>query len=156
MERRLVGKRGIELDAIDFSGVRGHGFAGAISGGVKLLRAFPAARAILKRRGAAAFFSTGGYIAVPSAVAARSLGLPAVLMNCDAASLLSVRLALPFVDALACGFDGEAARRGGAKARVTGNPVRSEIMALPPPEARLAGRGGRLRRRRRRPRRGSP
>ena len=145
MEKLLVGKRGIEMDAIDFAGVRGHGLAGAVSGAVKLLRAFPAAREILHRRGATAFFSTGGYIAVPSAISAHRMGLPTVLMNCDAASLLSVRLALPFADALACGFGGEAAQRGGAKARVTGNPVRAEIAALPAPETRFAGRGGRLR-----------
>lgn len=145
MERMLVEKQGIEFDAIDFSGVRGRGALGAVKGGIKLLEAFPAARAVLKKRGAKAFFSTGGYIAVPSAVSAHRMGLPAVVMNCDAASLLSVRLVLPFVDALACGFDGEAAARGGAKAVVTGNPVRAEIAAVPAPEERFAGRGGRLR-----------
>ncbi|MCG5031258.1 undecaprenyldiphospho-muramoylpentapeptide beta-N-acetylglucosaminyltransferase [Mesosutterella sp. OilRF-GAM-744-9] len=145
MERRLVERRGIEMDAVDFSGVRGRGLAEAARGAVKLLRAFPASRDILRRRGANAFFSTGGYIAVPSAIAAHRMGIPAVVMNCDAASLLSVRMVLPFIDVLACGFDGEAARRAGARAVVTGNPVRSEIAALPPPEERLAGRGRRLR-----------
>ena len=144
MEKMLVSKRGIPFDAVDFSGVRGHGAAGAASGVVKLLRAFPASKRILSDRRATAFFSTGGYVAVPSALAAKSLGIPAVVMNCDAASLLSVRLVLPFVDALACGFEGEAAERGGAKAVVTGNPVREEITAVPAPSERFAGRGGRL------------
>ena len=113
MEKMLVSKKGIEFDAVDFSGVRGHGLAGAVSGAVKLAKAFPAAKAILQKRRATAFFSTGGYIAVPSAIAAHRMGIPAVVMNCDAASLLSVRLVLPFIDALACGFEGEAAERGG-------------------------------------------
>ena len=145
MERKLVERQGFEFDCVDFSGVRGHGIGGAASGALKLVRAFPAAKALLKSRGARAFFSTGGYIAVPSAMAAHSLGLPSVVMNCDAASLLSVRLVLPFVDALACGFEGEAAARGGAKACVTGNPVRESIVRMPAPESRLAGRGGRMR-----------
>ena len=145
MERGLVEKRGIECDCLDFAGVRGHGLGGAASGAVKLLKAFPAAKSCLRARGASAFFSTGGYIAVPSAMAAHALGLPAVVMNCDAASLLSVRMVLPFVDALACGFEGEAARRGGAKAVVTGNPVREDIVRVAAPEARFAGRGGRMR-----------
>ncbi len=145
MERGLVEKHGIEMDALDFSGIRGHGAAGAVSGTIKLLKAFPAARKILKERKADAFFSTGGYIAVPSATAAHRLGLPVVLMNCDAASLLSVRMVLPVTDALACGFDGEAAERGGSKARVTGNPVRREIAEVPAPEKRFFGRSGKLR-----------
>lgn len=58
---------------------------------------------------------------------------------------LSVRLVLPFIDALACGFEGEAAERGGKKAVVTGNPVRQEITKIDPPSERFAGRGGRLR-----------
>ena len=95
MEKMLVSKKGIEFDAVDFSGVRGHGLAGAVSGAVKLAKAFPAAKAILQKRRATAFFSTGGYIAVPSAIAAHRMGIPAVVMNCDAASLLSVRLVLP-------------------------------------------------------------
>lgn len=115
MEKMLVSKKGIEFDAVDFSGVRGHGLAGAVSGAVKLAKAFPAAKAILQKRRATAFFSTGGYIAVPSAIAAHRMGIPAVVMNCDAASLLSVRLVLPFIDALACGFEGEAAERGGKR-----------------------------------------
>ena len=145
MEKMLVSKKGIEFDAVDFSGVRGHGLAGAVSGAVKLAKAFPAAKAILQKRRATAFFSTGGYIAVPSAIAAHRMGIPAVVMNCDAASLLSVRLVLPFIDALACGFEGEAAERGGKKAVVTGNPVRQEITKIDPPSERFAGRGGRLR-----------
>ncbi len=145
MEKMLVSKKGIEFDAVDFSGVRGHGLAGAVSGAVKLAKAFPAAKAILQKRRATAFFSTGGYIAVPSAIAAHRMGIPAVVMNCDAASLLSVRLVLPFIDALACGFEGEAAERGGKKAVVTGNPVRQKITKIDPPSERFAGRGGRLR-----------
>jgi UDP-N-acetylglucosamine--N-acetylmuramyl-(pentapeptide) pyrophosphoryl-undecaprenol N-acetylglucosamine transferase len=44
-----------------------------------------------------------------------------------------------------CGFDGEAARRAGAKGLVTGNPVRPEIAAIPSPAERYAGRTGPLR-----------
>ena len=120
MEKMLVSKKGIEFDAVDFSGVRGHGLAGAVSGAVKLAKAFPAAKAILQKRRATAFFSTGGYIAVPSAIAAHRMGIPAVVMNCDAASLLSVRLVLPFIDALACGFEGGAGRQKGGCHRKSG------------------------------------
>jgi UDP-N-acetylglucosamine--N-acetylmuramyl-(pentapeptide) pyrophosphoryl-undecaprenol N-acetylglucosamine transferase len=44
-----------------------------------------------------------------------------------------------------CGFDGEAARKAGAKGLVTGNPVRPEIAAVPAPADRYPGRSGALR-----------
>lgn len=116
MEKMLVSKKGIEFDAVDFSGVRrawsrGSGFrSGEAREGVSCRE-----KRFCRKRRATAFFSTGGYIAVPSAIAAHRMGIPAVVMNCDAASLLSVRLVLPFIDALACGFEGEAAERGRQK-----------------------------------------
>ena len=90
MEKMLVSKKGIEFDAVDFSGVRGHGLAGAVSGAVKLAKAFPAAKAILQKRRATAFFSTGGYIAVPSAIAAHRMGIPAVVQLGDGAAAMAV------------------------------------------------------------------
>jgi UDP-N-acetylglucosamine--N-acetylmuramyl-(pentapeptide) pyrophosphoryl-undecaprenol N-acetylglucosamine transferase len=90
-------------------------------------------------------FTTGGYVAVPAGMAASSLGVPLVLMNSDADSLLSTRLLSPIASGVLCGFDGTAAQKAGAKGLVTGNPVRAEIAALPAPAQRYAGRSGPLR-----------
>jgi UDP-N-acetylglucosamine--N-acetylmuramyl-(pentapeptide) pyrophosphoryl-undecaprenol N-acetylglucosamine transferase len=67
-----------------------------------------------------------------------------MLVNADAALLLSNKSLLPVADRLAFGFDGPAAK-GVKVGVVTGNPVRAEIEALPAPEQRLAGRSGALR-----------
>jgi UDP-N-acetylglucosamine--N-acetylmuramyl-(pentapeptide) pyrophosphoryl-undecaprenol N-acetylglucosamine transferase len=72
------------------------------------------------------------------------LGKPLVLVNADAALLLSNRALLPVADRVAFGFDGAAAR-GTKNGVVTGNPVRAEIEALPAPALRCAGRSGPLR-----------
>jgi len=86
----------------------------------------------------------GGYVCFPGGLMAALLGKPLVLVNADAALLLSNRALLPVADRVAFGFDGKAAR-GTKNGVVTGNPVRAEIEALPAPELRCAGRSGPLR-----------
>ncbi len=144
MESRLVGQRHIEFDALDFTGMRGKGLKHMIAGAVKLIKACFAAKKIVEQRQASALFSTGGYIAVPAAFGARSKNKPLIMMNCDAGSLMSVRAVMPWAQAVMCGFDGECAHRAGAKAIVSGNPVREDILALPEPAERYQGRTGRL------------
>jgi UDP-N-acetylglucosamine--N-acetylmuramyl-(pentapeptide) pyrophosphoryl-undecaprenol N-acetylglucosamine transferase len=71
------------------------------------------------------------------------LGKPLMLLNADASLLLSNKALLPVADRVAFGFDGAAAAKT-RHAVVTGNPVRSEIEALPAPAERYAGRSGPL------------
>jgi len=86
----------------------------------------------------------GGYVCLPGGLMASLLNRPLVLVNADASLLMSNKALLPVADAVAFGFDGDAARRT-KRGVVTGNPVRAEIEALPAPEARFAGRSGALR-----------
>jgi UDP-N-acetylglucosamine--N-acetylmuramyl-(pentapeptide) pyrophosphoryl-undecaprenol N-acetylglucosamine transferase len=78
-------------------------------------------------------------------MAASSLGVPVILLNPDAAPLMSTTLLKPIASGVLCGFDGEAAQKAGAKGLVTGNPVRPEIAAVPVPADRYPGRTGALR-----------
>ena len=144
MENRLVPPTGIALDTIGFAGLRGKNALQTLLGGVRLLKAFGACLAILRRRGADAVLGMGGYVCFPGGLMASLLNKPLVLVNADAALLLSNKALLPVADRVAFGFDGEAARRA-RNAVVTGNPVRAEIEALPPPAERFAGRSGPLR-----------
>ena len=144
MENQLVPRAGIALDRIGFSGLRGKGVLHAMTGGLRLLKAFWDSLRILRRRGASAVLGMGGYVCFPGGLMASLLSRPLVLVNADAALLLSTRSLLPVADKVAFGFDGEAARTT-KNAVVTGNPVRAEIEALPAPEQRYAGRSGPLR-----------
>ena len=144
MERGLVERHGIAFDAIDFSGLRGKGLKTLLLGGWLLLRALWQSRLLLRERAPKVVFSTGGYVAVPAGMAAGTLGVPLVLMNPDADSLLSTRLLSPIASGVLCGFDGTAAQRAGAKGIVTGNPVRSEIASIAAPAQRYADRYGPL------------
>lgn len=144
MERRLVEGRGIAFDAIDFAGLRGKGIKTLLFGGFLLLRALWQSRAIVRMRQPAMVFSTGGYVAVPAGLAATALGRPLALLNADASPLLSLRILRSQAVAIFCGFDGAAARMGGERALVTGNPVRPPIAQIAPPAQRYAGRSGPL------------
>ena len=145
MERGLVERHGIAFDAIDFSGLRGKGLKTLLLGGFLLLRALWQSRRLLRARAPQVVFSTGGYVAVPAGLAAGSLGVPLVLMNADAGSLLSTRMLTPLAAGVLCGFDGDAAAAAGDKGLVTGNPVRAEIASIASPEQRFAGRAGPVR-----------
>jgi UDP-N-acetylglucosamine--N-acetylmuramyl-(pentapeptide) pyrophosphoryl-undecaprenol N-acetylglucosamine transferase len=145
MERGLVEPRGIPFRSIEFSGLRGKGLKTLLLGGFLLLRALWQSRKIIRADKPDALFSTGGYVAVPAGMAASTLGVPLVLLNADAAPLMSTTLLRSLASGVLCGFDGEAAHRAGVKGLVTGNPVRPEIAAVPAPAERYAGRTGPLR-----------
>ncbi len=145
MEVQLVPKAGLALDTIAFSGLRGNGVLGWLTGGLRLQKAFWDCHAILRRRRAAdAVLGMGGYVCFPGGLMAAALSKPLMLVNADAELLLSNKWLAPVADRVAFGFDGTAAATT-KNAVVTGNPVRAEIEALPTPEQRMAGRSGPLR-----------
>jgi UDP-N-acetylglucosamine--N-acetylmuramyl-(pentapeptide) pyrophosphoryl-undecaprenol N-acetylglucosamine transferase len=143
MENRLVPPTGIALDVVGFSGLRGKGGWGMVRGAWQLLRALGQSLAILRRRSATAVLGMGGYVCFPGGLMAQLLRLPLVLVNADAALLLSNRSLLRWADRVALGFDGSAAREV-KQGVVTGNPVRAEIEAIAPPRQRYAQRFGPL------------
>ena len=144
MENQLVPPSGLPMDTIAFSGVRGKGLLHTLSGGVRLLGAFWSCLRILRARRADAVLSMGGYVCFPGGLMAALLGKPLLLVNADAALLLSNKALLPVAERIAFGFDGPALAKL-KNAVVTGNPVRAEIAALPEPAQRFAGRNGPLR-----------
>lgn len=144
MENRLVPPSGIPMDTIAFSGLRGKGLLHTMTGGFRLLGAFWSCLRILRARRASAVLGMGGYVCFPGGLMASLLGKPLVLVNADAALLMSNKALLPVADRIAFGFDGASLAQV-KNAVVTGNPVRSEIEALPAPSQRFDGRTGPLR-----------
>lgn len=144
MEQDIVPKHGIALDAIHFSGVRGKGLKHTLGGAFKLLKSFAACRRYIAARQPDVVLGMGGYVTVPGGIMARSAGVPLALVNADAALLLSNKTLAPFAERVLFGFPADFGRAA-AKAVVTGNPVRAEILAMAAPAARFAGRSGPLR-----------
>ena len=141
MEREIVPKHGIEMDSIDFAGLRGKGLGHTITGAFKMLGAFAACRGIIGRRKPDVVLGMGGYVTVPGGMMARSRGVPLALVNADAALLLSNKTLTPLAQRVLFGFPADFGKAAD-KAVVTGNPVRKEILAMPAPGQRFANRGG--------------
>ncbi len=144
MENRLVPPTGLEMDRLSFSGMRGRGLWHTLTGAVRLVKAFVDARRILRERRADVVLGMGGYVCLPGGLMAAWLRKPLMLVNADAALLLSNKVLLRVARRVAFGFDGPAVD-GIAQGLVTGNPVRAEVEQIAPPEQRFVGRTGPLR-----------
>ncbi|MDP5008608.1 MAG: undecaprenyldiphospho-muramoylpentapeptide beta-N-acetylglucosaminyltransferase [Glaciimonas sp.] len=144
MECDLVPRHDIEMDRITFSGLRGKGLKHTVLGAWRLLASFPACFNIIGKRKPDVVLGMGGYVTVPGGVMARLRGVPLVLVNADAALLLSNKTLVPMAQKVLFGFPAEFGKAAD-KAQVTGNPVRKEILELPAPAQRYNGRIGPLR-----------
>jgi UDP-N-acetylglucosamine--N-acetylmuramyl-(pentapeptide) pyrophosphoryl-undecaprenol N-acetylglucosamine transferase len=89
-------------------------------------------RKLLKEGNFQGVFTTGGYIAAPAIVAARSLGLPAILHESNAIPGKVTRWFSPLCAKVAIGFEAAAAHLPRAKTVFAGTPVRSQFLAPQP------------------------
>jgi UDP-N-acetylglucosamine--N-acetylmuramyl-(pentapeptide) pyrophosphoryl-undecaprenol N-acetylglucosamine transferase len=144
MERDIVPKHKIEMDSIDFAGVRGKGVMHTARGVLKLGASFAKCFSILGRRQPDVVLGMGGYVTVPGGMMAKLRGVPLALVNADAALLLSNKTLAPVAKRVLFGFPADFGSAT-SKALVTGNPVRREISSLPIPVQRYVDRSGPLR-----------
>lgn len=82
-----------------------------------------------------ALLTTGGYIAAPAILAARSLGLPVILHESNALPGKVTRWLSPWCSVVAIGFEAAAQYLPRAKTVYVGTPVRSQFRTELPPEA---------------------
>lgn len=140
METRLVPARGVPMEWLSISGVRGKGAAAKLLAPWHLAGAMGEAAAILKRRDPAVVLGMGGFVAGPGGLMARAQGRPLVIQEQNSIPGMTNRVLARIATRVFEAFPGSfpPARRAVA----SGNPVRAEITALPVPAARLAGRTG--------------
>lgn len=84
-------------------------------------------RTLLKQGNFQGVFTTGGYIAAPAVIAARSLGLPAILHEANAIPGKVTRALSPFCSAVALGFEPTAKYLPGVRTIYTSTPVRASF-----------------------------
>lgn len=94
-------------------------------------RALAQARRVLALFRPQVLLAMGGYPAVAPALAAKLLGIPVAIHEQNAKMGLANRLLARFADVVLLTFPQTLGCPKGAKTRVTGNPVRREITALP-------------------------
>lgn len=143
MESRLVPEHGIEFESISVEGLRGNGVVRLLKAPFTLsLALFQAAKVILRRK-PSAVLGMGGFASGPGGLMARLLGVPLVVHEQNKVPGLTnqwlARMAARVFEAFPGSFPPE------RHATACGNPVRREIIDLPPPAQRFAGREGPLR-----------
>ncbi|MGH8809517.1 MAG: glycosyltransferase, partial [Noviherbaspirillum sp.] len=75
MERDIVPRHKIEMDSIDFAGLRGKGLKHAVRGVIKMIGGFAACFNIIGRRRPDVVLGMGGYVTVPGGVMAKLRGV---------------------------------------------------------------------------------
>ncbi len=94
----------------------------------RLISSVLSVRKLLQQGKFQGVFTTGGYIAGPTVIAARSLNLPVILHESNALPGKVTRFFGPWCTAVAVGFDVAAKYLPRAKTVCTGTPVRSQFL----------------------------
>jgi UDP-N-acetylglucosamine--N-acetylmuramyl-(pentapeptide) pyrophosphoryl-undecaprenol N-acetylglucosamine transferase len=127
LETQLVPQQ-YRLNTISVEGFqKGFGISSLLTVG-KLVGSVLKVRKILQNGQFQGVFTTGGYIAGPAVIAARSLGIPIVLHESNALPGKVTRFFGPWCNAVALGFEVAAKYLPRAKTIYTSTPVRSEFL----------------------------
>ena len=143
IEADLVPREGIPLEWTRVAGLRGKGWLTWILAPLKLLIAVFDALAVVIRRRPKVVLGMGGFAAGPGGLAAWLLRKPLVIHEQNSIAGLTNRLLAGLAREVLEAFPGSFS--AGKRARLVGNPVRADIVALPDPGHRLSGHQGRLR-----------
>lgn len=143
IEARLVPAEGIELERVRVKGLRRRGLLAWLTAPLQILLAVWEALRILRRRRPKLVLGLGGYTAGPGGLASWLLRIPLLIHEQNAVAGLTNRLLANFAREVLEAFPGSFSAR--VQTRLTGNPVRHDIAALPVPDLRRRGRSGPLR-----------
>lgn len=126
IESRVIPREGFELELIRSAGLKGKSLQSLARGVGLLPMSGLDAWKVIGRRRPTVVIGVGGYSSGPVVALAAARRIPTLLMEQNAVPGLTNRLLAPVVNAAAVTYD-EALRFFGAKAFVSGNPVRPEF-----------------------------
>jgi len=144
MEATLVPRHGVDFEGIAFGSVRGKGLRRLLLGPLAIMRACLQAFRVLRRRKPNVVIGFGGFASFPGGLMAVARNTPFIVHNLDAKAGLANRVLAHGADRILTGFPGVLGEGRNSNVEWVGNPVRAEIIAVAPPELRLAGRSGPL------------
>jgi len=131
MEMRLVPAAGFKLETIRSAGLKGMGAVRLVRNLAKLPPALWDSAAILRKHRFDVAFGVGGYAAGPVMLTAVMSRIPTVIFEPNAEPGFTNRVLARMVGRIAAGYP-SVARRFGARAIMTGCPVRPEFFACAP------------------------
>lgn len=138
LEGQVVAQRQLPIEWLETRALRGKGLATKLALPWRMVRAVYMAGKILARHKPDVVLGMGAYLAAPVGIAARMRRIPLIIHEQNAVAGLANRLLAPLCQRVLTGFAGVMSKR----AEHVGNPVRSEITRLVPPEQRYARRQG--------------
>lgn len=145
IEATLVPQHGVDFEAIAFRGVRGKGLVTLVLGPFALVAACVAALRVIRRRRPDVVLGLGGFASFPGALMGVASGRPLALHDANAVAGLANRILAYGADCVLTGFPDAMRGRHARRTQWVGNPLRDEIIAVPAPTERFAGRSGPLR-----------
>ncbi|MCT7951474.1 undecaprenyldiphospho-muramoylpentapeptide beta-N-acetylglucosaminyltransferase [Ancylothrix sp. C2] len=128
LETQLVPKQ-YPLHSVPVEGFQTKGL-GTVKVFAKLVSSVFTVRRLLKKGKFDGVFTTGGYIAAPAILAARSLGLPAILHDSNALPGKVTRWFSNFCTVVALGFEAASAYLPRVKTLYVGTPVRKQFLSV--------------------------
>jgi UDP-N-acetylglucosamine--N-acetylmuramyl-(pentapeptide) pyrophosphoryl-undecaprenol N-acetylglucosamine transferase len=129
MEENLVPRAGLRLETIGGGAIVGVSWPIRLRNGVKLIWSLGKASHLIRRFKPNVMFMTGGYVAVPVAVASWWQRVPIAIYLPDVEPGAAIKLVLRLARKVACTTEGSRAFVPAGKVVVTGYPVRPEVRA---------------------------
>lgn len=131
IEMKLVPQAGLPLETLRVGGLKGKGGATLLKNLFKLAPAMLDASRVLRKHKPIAAFGVGGYAAGPMLLATWMRGIPNVIFEPNAEPGFTNKTLARISARIATGYE-VSARAWGAKAVVTGCPVRPEFLSIAP------------------------
>jgi UDP-N-acetylglucosamine--N-acetylmuramyl-(pentapeptide) pyrophosphoryl-undecaprenol N-acetylglucosamine transferase len=131
IEMKLVPQAGLPLETLRVAGLKGKGGATLVKNLAMLGPGLADALRVLRKHKPVAAFGVGGYAAGPMMLATWMNGVPNVIFEPNAEPGFTNRVLAKISKRIAAGYD-VSAGAWGAKAVVTGCPVRSEFFGIAP------------------------
>lgn len=133
LETRIVPREGFGLELIEVAALKGVSVGRRVKSLLLLPKSFFAARSLIRRYRPDVVIGVGGYASGPMVLVASLMGVPTMVAEQNALPGFTNRMLARFVKAAAVSFE-EARSFFGAKAEITGNPVRAEFFSVPDKE----------------------
>lgn len=130
IEARLVPAANIPFHTLNISGLRGKNWRTLLAAPFKLFLALSEARQVMKKAQPDLVLGFGGFASGPGGLAARLLKIPLVIHEQNAIAGLTNKILSRI------GYTLQAFPHTFPEAETTGNPVREDILKLPPPAER--------------------
>ena len=139
MEYKIIQQRGIPFEEVQFGGLRGKGLITKIMLPFHLFKASLQSMGVIRKIKPNVLLGMGGYITFPAGLMARIMGYPLVLHEQNSIAGLANKVLSQFSTRSLCAFPQALPR-----SEWVGNPLRADLLKLPEPNERFAGRSGPL------------